>query len=729
MTSYPARILLKFTSQRFQRRFSSSNSEGAGGQKQGHHQIGTFEWDTTHINSDGFSNASNSRYMEFLYGKWIQDEKSIHESWQKFFGKLVINHEKEPEMNILSAEKMSRKNFLPNTLDSKRDFGYKKNNSNNSKNSIEDGKGSFGFSPIPGHKKVSKSDADKEGVNRPDKSGEKPRASPKPAPGQSPLSKYEETEDHYFPMPIVLDPSSHIDVSETSFMQDTPNIPELGPGWSVKEPESYENGNPTSSFESKIQNIQKSISRKLSQGTTSKEPPKPPKDDSKSLKDISKTTKSPNDVTQKSKQTSISLKKDPPIKDKPSTPQQSPTPSKEVLDVASQKSVTQQGVLDTNKTTASMTEDKDQHKVSKPPLNPSNKIDKKNDDKKGKSPKKEDATPHPKQDTATPIAKVKFEDVVEINPAIDRFQRQPLKIPKKSIETNKPSVKRNKKQRPPPRKGNIHPVTHPNPHPSPIAIPPLKPESSSLKNPKEIVKKGRKHGSALENWKRTYKKKLLESLLRRLENKPRKVSKDDPTNRRSFKSIKKYTEPKVFEGIEQLIKDLDTMPWGSTTKQKRLDTMKRLKSYNNSLKSANETLRRLANERNIAFMKSVLAHRQNLLDAKSKRIKKDSSNDSEGPSLNATLRNTPSVHKVPEMVLQDSPPQLGLTEREKIILFDRNQEVSTALRSSLKKLEDSKSKVLIGKLNINTEKETPSPCWQIKEKTDDAKPENKPKSK
>lgn len=542
-------------------------------------------------------------------------------------------------------------------------------------------------------------------------------------------------------MPTVWDPSSHIDVSETSFIQASPNVPELEPGRSVTEPESYESCKPSSSFGSRWRNIKKSsntnISRKLSQGTTSKGPPQ---NDSKSLK----VTKPSNNVTKKSKNplkeenkssyvnTSNSLKKEerprtpnpPPMKDK-----SSPTPSKET-----RQSVRQRGVLEAKNITASMPTDGERRKLPNPRPSPAHKTDKKSENKKERRPKKDNTTPHSKQGTANPIEKVTFEDVVELNPAVsDRFPRQPLKIPKKSLETEKPSVNRNRKPNPPLRKGNIHPAAVPQLNPVPI--PPSKPDSSSLENSEEIKNGGGKLGNALEKWKNTYKKNLLESLLRRLERKPKKVSKDEATNRRSFKSISKHTEPKVFEGIEELIKDLDAVPWASTTKQKRLDTMKRLQSYNNSLKSANETLRRLANERNIAFMKSVLAHRQSLIDAKSERIETDSSSKySENPSLNDPngLMDTSSIVKTKQIELLDkrnSPPKLGLTERERIILFDRNPTGSSALTSSLKKLEDSKRNVLIGKVNISTKRESPNFDLEIKEKKDDAKPEIKPKPK
>nr|XP_017100095.2 uncharacterized protein LOC108127507 [Drosophila bipectinata] len=116
MTFYPARVLLKFTSPRFQRLFSSSNNEGAGGQKPGSH-MGTFDWDTTHINSDGFSSASNAKYMEFLYAKWIKDNKSIHESWQKFFSKLEDDQEKPEKNSSITKKSTSRKNLSPNILE------------------------------------------------------------------------------------------------------------------------------------------------------------------------------------------------------------------------------------------------------------------------------------------------------------------------------------------------------------------------------------------------------------------------------------------------------------------------------------------------------------------------------------------------------------------------------------------------------------------------------------
>ncbi|XP_034659183.1 uncharacterized protein LOC117895572 [Drosophila subobscura] len=79
--------------QRFQRFSTGAKKVGGSGRKDD--EDGTPKLDQKDANIDVDVGAINAKHMEKLFAKWLQDESSIHESWQKYFSEMVKENFKD----------------------------------------------------------------------------------------------------------------------------------------------------------------------------------------------------------------------------------------------------------------------------------------------------------------------------------------------------------------------------------------------------------------------------------------------------------------------------------------------------------------------------------------------------------------------------------------------------------------------------------------------------------
>ncbi|SPP76717.1 uncharacterized protein LOC117580533 [Drosophila guanche] len=84
--------------QRYQRFSTGGKNVGGSGRKDDEH--GTPKLDQKDANMDVDVGAINAKHMEKLFAKWLQDEASIHESWQKYFNEMVKENFKECSKDI-----------------------------------------------------------------------------------------------------------------------------------------------------------------------------------------------------------------------------------------------------------------------------------------------------------------------------------------------------------------------------------------------------------------------------------------------------------------------------------------------------------------------------------------------------------------------------------------------------------------------------------------------------
>ncbi|XP_041448492.1 uncharacterized protein LOC121403766 isoform X2 [Drosophila obscura] len=72
--------------QKLQRFSTGGKKVGGSGRKDD--EDGTSNFDQRDVNIDDVG-ATNAKYMEHLFAKWLKDESSIHPSWQKYFREMV----------------------------------------------------------------------------------------------------------------------------------------------------------------------------------------------------------------------------------------------------------------------------------------------------------------------------------------------------------------------------------------------------------------------------------------------------------------------------------------------------------------------------------------------------------------------------------------------------------------------------------------------------------------